>query len=74
MIRLISFMAVAVALAACGEKDQSLAGSTVGSDNKAYEGVKSPYLEKGWTTGDKVSWEKQMRDRGQHQNEYNKTN
>lgn len=74
MMRVISFMAAAVVLTACGEKDQSLAGSSIKSDVKAYQGVNSPYLQKGWTTGDKVSWEKQMRDRGQFQNEYNKTN
>jgi len=60
-------------LSACGETDQRLtkAGS---NDKQAYTGANNPHVIKGWTPGDKASWESQMRTRSLTQNEYNKSN
>jgi len=58
-----------LALTACGEVDQSLKG--VKSDAPSYSGTGKAYVEPGWKPGDKVSWESQLRVRGQYgQNEY----
>jgi hypothetical protein len=58
-------------LSACSEKPQFLGGNK--KDAPAYTGAKNPYVEKGWTAGDKTSWEMQLRARAQNQNEYTKT-
>ncbi|HEX7649484.1 MAG TPA: hypothetical protein VF450_18950 [Noviherbaspirillum sp.] len=65
----------AAAIAGCGEVDQSMsAANTNRGDEPAYKGAKDPFVAKGWTPGDKGSWETQMRTRSLTQNEYNKTN
>ena len=61
-------------LAGCGERDQSLATSANRSDGKAWEGANNAYVAKGWTPGDRSSWETQLRSRAQNQNENLKTN
>jgi hypothetical protein len=62
-------------LAGCSEIDQSKsAANTNRGDEPAYKGAKDNYIAKGWTPGDKGSWETQMRTRSLTQNEYNKTN
>jgi hypothetical protein len=63
----------ALALAGCGERDQSVAqGSGKKSDVQAWQGVQSAaYAAPGWKSGDKDSWDAQMRARTQQgQNEY----
>lgn len=61
--------AAALALAACGEVDQSL--KSVKSDAPSYSGTGKAYVEPGWKPGDKASWESQLRARAQYgQNEY----
>lgn len=60
----------ALSLVACSERDQSITGSTVKSDGKPWQGAKNDFVAGGWTPGDKESWAKQIRTRGQNQNEY----
>jgi hypothetical protein len=64
---------VAVALAGCGEKPQTLEAGAKKVDSKAWEQSNSPYLAGGWKSGDKTSWDEQMRARAQAQNEYTRT-
>lgn len=73
MMRILSVAFIALFLTACGEKDQSIAGTNE-ADTQAWNGVKTPYQQAGWEAGDKASWEKHLRARNQQQNEYNKTN
>jgi len=63
------------ALAACGEKPQVI-GSGVRQDSAAYQGTGvQPFTTAGWKTGDRNSWEQQMKVRTQMgQNDYNKVN
>jgi len=65
--------ALAVVLAGCGEKPQTLDADTKKVDAKAWEPSNSPYLAGGWKSGDKTSWDEQMRTRAQAQNEYVRT-
>lgn len=74
-VRLVVCLLVsAFALAACGERDQSLANKRGPVEEKTWQGAKNAYVTKGWTPGDKTSWQNQVRTRGQYQNEYVKTN
>ncbi|CAG9167229.1 hypothetical protein [Cupriavidus pampae] len=58
-------------LVACGEKPQTIGGSHAKADTPAYEGAPGdPFVAKGWTPGDKTSWQNQIRERNQYQNEY----
>ena len=58
-------------LTACGEKPQGMGG--VRSDQAPYTGVgKSQYANTGWTAGDKVSWEQQLKTRAQAQDDHAK--
>lgn len=59
-------------LPACGEKDQSQAEARKGPDAKLWQGTNNPYVVKGWSVGDKTSWEGQLKARAQTQNEYAK--
>ena len=61
-----------LALGGCSEIDQSLSTSSSKADAHAYEGAHNPYMVKGWTAGDKASWESQMRTRSLTQNEHNR--
>lgn len=74
MIRLLVVFLAALPLIACGERDQSLTGSPAKSDGKPWQGAQNDFVARGWTPGDKESWEKQIRTRGQNQNEYMRTN
>ncbi len=62
-------IAAVAALAACGEKPQS-AGQERKSDVAAWQGTGDAYSAAGWKSGDKASWEAQLRQRAQTQNEY----
>jgi len=69
------YLVALLALAACGEVSQSKQGSAVNrGDEPAYKGAHDAEVAKGWTPGDKLAWERQVRERGQLQNEYVKTN
>ena len=65
-------VATVTALAACGEKPQTLGG--VKGDVAAYQGVDNPFAAPGWKRGDRTSWEQGLKARAQNtQNEYSKT-
>ena len=60
---------VAVAgLAACSEQAQTAGGRK--ADAKAWDAAKDGYVVPGWKSGDQASWEAQMHNRAQTQNEY----
>ena len=60
---------LAISLAACGEKQQT--AQTRKSDVAPSAGGANPaYAVPGWKAGDEASWEEQMRNRAQNQNEY----
>jgi len=66
-----------LALTACSDDPQELNASGVKSDNPAYQGVapKSQFVEGGWQSGDRNSWEQQLRQRAAYgQNEYTRVN
>ena len=73
MIKLVSLFTLALTLAACGDKPQTLSGSR--RDTAAFEGASNPYSAPGWKAGDKKAWEQQLKTRAQiGQNEYNRVN
>lgn len=66
-------VSVAFLLAACGEVDQSMSGAK--QDAPSHSGTGKAYVEPGWKSGDKTSWESKLKARGQYgQNEYNRVN
>ena len=74
MMRALLLVTSAFALTACGEPQQELRG-TVKQDTAAFQGTGKPYVAGGWKTGDKASWEGQLKTRTQAgQNDYNKVN
>ena len=70
--RILIASGMVLALAACGEKPQGMGG--IKQDAAPYTGVgKSQYVQSGWTTGDKGSWEQQLKARAQYgQNDYSR--
>ncbi|MES2842712.1 MAG: hypothetical protein V4794_20720 [Pseudomonadota bacterium] len=68
----IAAAALALGLAACGDKPQEMNGAGVKQDGVPYSGVgKSQYAQGGWSVGDKASWEQQLKARAQYgQNDY----
>ena len=70
--RTLAVSLVALGLVACGDQPQVLTGEGVKQDAAPHSGVgKSQYAEKGWTTGDRNSWEQQLKARAQYgQNDY----
>ena len=66
-------IALVTGLAACGEKPQAL--GTNSHDNAAYTGTGKAYVLKDWKSGDKASWESQLKARAQYgQNDYTRMN
>ena len=63
-------LAAAFSMAACGEKPQTATTSYKRADSKPWDGAEPAFTSKGWTVGDRTSWETQMRTRNQQQNEY----
>jgi hypothetical protein len=68
LLRVASFGAVALALAACTEKPQT--ASQRKADSPAYAGGVPAFTAAGWKAGDATGWDAQMRARAQNQNEY----
>ncbi len=68
----IAAAALTLGLAACGDQPQEMNGAGVKQDAAPYSGVgKSQYVQSGWSTGDKASWEQQLKTRAQYgQNDY----
>lgn len=71
MMRLVLLIAAVLALAACGEKPQT--GMGIKSDVPAFQGVSNSFSEPGWKSGDKTSWEEQLKTRAIYgQNDYSR--
>jgi hypothetical protein len=71
--RLIPWAAVALlaGLTGCGEKPQTSSATKI--DSPPWDAAKDPFVVPGWTSGDKASWEAELRQRTQNgQNEYNR--
>lgn len=67
------FVIAAAALAACGEKPQTIGSNK--QDASAYTGTGSAFTAPGWKQGDKTSWEQHLKARQQNsQNDYSKMN
>jgi len=64
-------LVLAVVLAACGEPNTN-AKAPKTADAKTWQGTGGPYAAAGWQAGDQASWEEQLRNRAQAQNEYAK--
>ncbi|MEN3297846.1 MAG: hypothetical protein V7642_7099 [Burkholderiales bacterium] len=70
MIRFVVISLSATLLAACGEVDQTQSANRHQPDVQPWKGAHNVYVAQGWTPGDKNAWEKHLRERQQHQNEY----
>ena len=65
--------ALALSLAACGEKPQTMDTAAKKADGEAWatSSVANPAFHAGgWKAGDKTAWEAQIRQRTQAQNDY----
>jgi hypothetical protein len=72
----LGLLTACLAISACGDKAEAKANGKKG-DAPAYSGApgeNQAYTAQGWNSGDKASWEQQMRARSQGQNEYLRTN
>ncbi|MES2537631.1 MAG: hypothetical protein V4632_17365 [Pseudomonadota bacterium] len=74
MKRLILISSAALLLAACSEKPQVMSSAYNKADGKPWQGAQNPHVVKGWTPGDKTTWETQLRTRSKYQDEYVKVN
>jgi hypothetical protein len=64
-------LGMACVLAACGEKPQIAASKGERkSDAKGFTGADPGYSVPGWKAGDEASWQQQLKQRAQSQNEY----
>ena len=73
MKRILLLSVAAVALAACGEKPQTLGGTR--QDAAPYNGTSNGFSAPGWKQGDKASWEQHLKARQQNsQNDYSRMN
>jgi hypothetical protein len=73
MKRIALVAVIAAALAACGDKPQTL--GTPKQDAAPYTGTGSAFTAPGWKPGDKTSWEQHLKARQQNsQNDYSKMN
>ena len=71
--RVASLLAVAIVLAACGERQQSADADRKKVDAAAWTASDSAtpgFSAPGWKAGDKLAWEEQLRKRSQAQNDY----
>lgn len=61
-------LVAALVLVGCTERPQT--ASTRKLDEKPWQGAAPAYTLPGWKTGDRASWDEEMRQRAQAQNEY----
>ena len=72
MNKLLIVLLLAIGLAGCGEKAQTVKASPKKSDAQVWQGAQNEFVAPGWKAGDEASWETQMHTRAQSQNEYNR--
>ena len=66
-----SGLIVVLGIAACGERVQTTAsGPEKKADSPGWQAGNSAYLAPGYTPGDRTSWEAQLRNRAQAQNDF----
>ena len=72
-MRRVSLLAVLIlsALGGCGGGAEQAAARKAGQP--AWEAAADPFVVAGWKSGDKASWQAQMTQRAQNQNEYLRT-
>jgi hypothetical protein len=64
-------VALAFALAACGERTQTMSSDTKKPDVPGWKGgSNAAYNAPGWVASDQTAWEAQLRARAQAQNDY----
>lgn len=68
--RLALVLCAAALLGACSEQPQTTNASVKKSDAQAWHGADNRYVAGGWKVGDRDSWDEQLNDRAQKQNEY----
>ncbi|HEX2539864.1 MAG TPA: hypothetical protein VHM00_02155 [Caldimonas sp.] len=67
----LSFLAVAVLVAGCGERVQTMpVGAEKKADARSYEITDNGYIAPGWTPGNEGSWDAQLKKRAQAQNDF----
>jgi hypothetical protein len=66
--------AIALALVACGESEQTAQAAYKKSDTPAWQGAANPYGVPDWKPGDQAAWEQQLRRRAAGQDEYSRVN
>jgi hypothetical protein len=76
MRRIFLIAAGVLGLAACSvEESQELHSSNAEQVAPSYQGTDTNFVARGWTAGDRRSWEQSLKVRLQQgQNEYNKVN
>ena len=67
MKHLVLIVSACAALVACSEKPQ--VSGTRKADVAAFNGTDTAYMAQGWKPGDQASWETQLKNRAQGQNE-----
>ena len=65
-----ALLGASLVLGACGEKAQTTSARK--SDGKPWEASQNAFVAEGWKAGDQSSWEQQLRQRAQNQNEYSR--
>ncbi len=67
----LSFLAVAVLIVGCGERVQTIpVGAEKKADARSFEVTDNGYIAPGWTPGNEASWDAQLRNRAQAQNDF----
>lgn len=70
---LVGGAALALSLAACGEKPQTMDMGAKKADGQVWaksDTANPAFYASGWKVGDKTAWEAQIRQRNQAQNDY----
>lgn len=60
----------AAGLAGCGEEPQQGTQAERKVDTQSWDGAQAKHTAGGWTQGDRASWERQLKQRTEQQNEY----
>jgi hypothetical protein len=70
-LALLPTFAIAIVIAGCGEKVQTIPpGNQRKADTQPWQNKDTRYLAPGWKPGDQNSWNAQLVDRAQGQNDY----
>ena len=71
MRTLVVSMALGLVLAACGEREQTIASSSGRkADSPSWQSDSTAFAAPGYKPGDKAAWEQQLRTRAQSQNDF----